>query len=179
MQPEHIVDLARERGLDGICLTEHDRWWDAEALTALSRRVNFPVFSGVEVTVAEGHILGFGLEAVAAGATLEALHRDNDAAEGVLYLAHPARDGHLRLSEATVAACASVEAINGSDSRLVSASGAGLASQFRLPGIGGSDCHAPAEVGRAATRFERPIASQEDLVRELRAGRYTAVYVEP
>ncbi len=173
------MDLARERGLDAICLTEHDRWWDDGTLASLARRTNFPVFAGVELTIAEGHILAFGLPPMAPGTTLDAIRRQPGASRGLLYLAHPARDGNLRLSETVIDACASVEAINGSDSRLVSASGAGLASRFPLPGIGGSDCHAPDEVGRAATSFERPVASLEELVTELRAGRYEAVYVEP
>ena len=45
-----------------------------------------------------------------------------------------------------------------------------------LRGVGGSDSHAPHSVGRCFTRFERPIASVRELVAELKAGRFQAVY---
>ena len=32
---DQLVDGARRRGLDGLCLTEHDRWWDEDELAAL------------------------------------------------------------------------------------------------------------------------------------------------
>src|SRR4030042_6288067 len=52
---------------------------------------------------------------------------------------------------------------------------AGL-ERLRLPGVGGSDAHSPLSVGRCYTRFEREVASVEELVVELRAGRLQAVH---
>ncbi len=70
-----------------------------------------------------------------------------EASGGLIFLAHPARDGLLRITHETVEFFASVESVNGSDSRLKNMAAAGLAKGFRLPGIGGSDAHAPDEVG--------------------------------
>ena len=53
----------------------------------------------------------------------------------------------------------------------------GLVGQFALPGIGGSDAHTVAEVGRGATRFADEIRSTAELVETLRLGRYEAVRV--
>ncbi len=39
---------------------------------------------------------------------------------------------------------------------------------------GGSDAHRVAQLGTATTRFQRPIAGLDDLIRELRAGRFQA-----
>jgi len=179
LQPEQLVDLARRRGLDGICLTEHDRLWPAAELAALRERTGFLVLSGVELTTEMGHVLAFGLEAVtAADAYAAGAFADAQRAGALLYLAHPARDGHLRVSKETVQFFESVEAINGSDTRLQNLAASGLAKGFRLPGIGGSDCHAPAEVGRAATRFTAPIASTPELVAALRSGQYEAVRLD-
>ncbi len=97
---------------------------------------------------------------------------------GLLYLAHPARDGLLRVNARTVEYFESVEAINGSDTRLQNMSATGLAKGFRLPGIGGSDCHSPDEVGRAATEFDANIADEASLVAALRSGAYRAVAIE-
>ncbi len=179
LEPETLVRLARERGLDGVCLTEHDRAWPEEELEALRRRTAFPVFSAVELTTDQGHVLAFGLDGPRSfSAIAREVHDAAKRSEGILFLAHPARDGLLKVTHDTVEFFASVEAINGSDTRLQNMAASGLAHGFRLPGIGGSDAHTPAEVGRAATRFHRRIETQADLLAALRAGDYEAVALE-
>ncbi|MEX0784656.1 MAG: CehA/McbA family metallohydrolase [Dehalococcoidia bacterium] len=175
LQPDALIDAARSRGLDGICLTEHDRWWPEDELRALRRRTGFLILSGVELTTDMGHVLAFGLPesaASAVGAELAARAADHGA---LLFLAHPARDNLLRLNRQTIDTFASVEAVNGSDSRLKNMAATGIARAFRLPGIGGSDAHTLAEVGRAATRFHDPATDHASLLTALRAGRYEAV----
>ncbi|MBA4180682.1 MAG: hypothetical protein C0506_08860 [Anaerolinea sp.] len=176
LAPVQLVELARERGLDGVCLVEHDAFWPAKELAELRRATGFLILAGVEFSTDMGHVLAFGLRTgsgmfASARALFDASKREG----ALLYLAHPARDGHLRVSHDTVEFFESVEAINGSDSRIQNMAATGLARGFRLPGIGGSDAHMPAEVGRAATRFEAAISSEADLVAALRSGRYEAV----
>lgn len=179
LQPEELVDLARERGLDGVCLTEHDRPWDPAAIARLRRRTAFLVLSGVEYTTDAGHVLAYGTPPAAGPApSLRQLAARATAAGGILYLAHPARDGLLRVDRHTVECFASVEAINGSDSRIQNLAATGLAKGFRLPGIGGSDAHRPAEAGRAATLFKDRISDQSSLLRALHAGRYEPVALD-
>lgn len=176
LRPEELVDLARERGLDGVVLTEHDAPWDAGALADVRRRTGFLVLGGVEFTTDRGHVLAFGLTGVREPVpTLAALREVANRDGALLYLAHPARDGLLRVDHEIVTSVVSVESQNGSDSRLQNLAAAGLAHGFSLPGIGGSDAHTADEVGRAATRFERRIATEADLVAALREGCYEAV----
>lgn len=179
VEADRLVALARERGLDGICLTEHDRAWPAAELEALRERTGFPIFSGVELTTDQGHILAFGLDDPRAfSAIAREVHEAAKACGALLFLAHPARDGLLKVTHDTVEFFMSVEAMNGSDSRLQNMAASGLAHGFRLPGIGGSDAHTAAEVGRGATRFPARIATQADLLGALRAGQYEAVALE-
>lgn len=176
LRPEELIDLARERGLDGICLTEHDQAWDRAAVERLRRRTGFLVLSGVECTTDSGHVLAFGVPPTDSPTpALRALAARARTAGGVLYLAHPARDGLLRVDRDIVDCVASVEAINGSDSRIQNLAATGLARGFALPGIAGSDAHSPAEVGRAATRFHDRISDEATLVAALLAGRYEPV----
>jgi len=173
---EDLLRVAEERGLDGICLTEHDRAWDAAELEKIRARTSLVVLSAVELTTDMGHVLAFGLPgAHAYSAIAREVFEAAEANGALLFLAHPARDGLLRVNANTVAYFASVEAVNGSDSRLQNLAATGLAKGFRLPGIGGSDAHTVAEVGRAATRFEPDITSEAQLLAELNAGRYEAV----
>lgn len=174
LTPDALVVLARARGLDGLCLTEHDRLWPEAEIDALRERTGFPVFAGVEVTTDLGHVLAFGLHGPLS-ATAGELFVQAQAEGALLYLAHPARDGLLRVTRETVEYFESVEAANGSDSRLQNMAAAGLATGFRLPGIGGSDAHTTAEAGRAATRFTTTVTDETTLLAALRAGAYGAV----
>lgn len=175
LQPEELIDLARQRGLDGVCLTEHDRFWPEDGLAELRERISFAVFSAVELTTDLGHVLAFGLRPGLSLATAAAAFAAAQECGGLLFLAHPARDGLLRVTHETVEYFESVEALNGSDTRLQNLAAKGLAHGFRLPGIGGSDAHTPAEVGRVATSFLDNIKSNEELLAALKAGRYEAV----
>lgn len=170
-----LIELARSRGLDGICLTEHDRAWAEEELEQLRHAYRFPVFTGVELSTDMGHVLAFGLSPGSYSAVAAEVFESAQREGALLFLAHPARDGLLRVSAETVRYFESVEAINGSDTRLQNMAATGLAGGFRLPGIGGSDAHTGDEVGRAATRFEHGISTNAELVRQLAAGHYTAV----
>lgn len=178
LRPEDLVDLARARGLDGVCFTEHDALWPEDELVDIRRRTGFAVFSGVELTTDMGHVLAFGLSGGSglfgsAAAAFAAAQQE----EAILFLAHPARDGLLKVSHDTVTFFESVEALNGSDSRLQNMAASSLAHGFRLPGIGGSDAHTAAEAGRAATRFEDDLTDNASLLAALRSGRYEAVYL--
>ena len=43
-----------------------------------------------------------------------------------------------------------------------------------LPGTGGSDAHKSLNIGSHVTVFENPVLSEEDFLREIRAGRIRA-----
>ena len=174
LDADELVRLAVERGLDGVCLTEHDRAWAPKDLAALRARSPIPVFSGVELTTDLGHILAFGLEVADFSAITSDVFAAAERRGALLFLAHPARDGLLRVTHETVEYFASVEAANGSDTRLQNLASAGLARGFRLPGIGGSDAHTLQEVGRAATRFSGRIQTDAEVLAALRAGRDAA-----
>ncbi len=68
-----------------------------------------------------------------------------------------------------------IEVINGNDEVGSGSYPAHLAKQLGLPGTGGSDAYSIAEIGACATRFQVPIQSERDLVREIRAGRIEPV----
>lgn len=176
LRPEELADLARERGLDAVCLTEHDATWDANELLALNRRTGFLFLPGIELTTDHGHVLAYGLRNGSAKfASARAAAHAAKADDALLFLAHPARDGLLRITSETTTLFASVEAQNGSDTALQNLSAGGLVGSFCLPGIGGSDAHTAAEVGRAATSFDAPVTDLPSLLAALRAGRYQAV----
>ena len=49
------------------------------------------------------------------------------------------------------------------------------AEKFGYAGIGGSDAHIVSHIGRCATRFERTLRDEADLVRALREETFEAI----
>ena len=62
LTPEELITEAKRIGLDGICLTDHDRFWEPEQIDELSRKHNYLVLPGCEVTTEDGHLLIYGLK---------------------------------------------------------------------------------------------------------------------
>ena len=171
---EELIERARAAGLDGVCLTEHDRLWPETEIERLRARTGFGVLRGMEVTTELGHVLVVGLLAPPGGmffaATLVEAVR---AAGGLAALAHPARPGQPRVAQEQVAALFDlVETLNGSDGDAPNGAAAALARATDLPGIAGSDCHSPGEVGTVCTVLPHAVSSEAELIAALRLGRH-------
>jgi predicted metal-dependent phosphoesterase TrpH len=173
-----LIARARGFGLDAVCLTEHDALWDEEEVAALSAEHGFPVLRGVEVTTEAGHVLAFGLDHFSSLFHVAArLRAAADACGAVLVLAHPQRPGQPLLPpDARRALFDAVEGVNGSDTPAQNEVALRLAADMPLPPTGGSDCHAPAEIGRAATRLAHPVRSTAELVAELKRGQHAPLW---
>jgi predicted metal-dependent phosphoesterase TrpH len=174
LEPEALVRAADAAGVDAICLTEHDRLWPEEEVHALAKLTGIAVLRGMEVTTEAGHVLVYGLSALPPGSflvgTLVAAVR---AAGGIAVLAHPARAGQPRLSRSRIGELFDcVETLNGSDGDAENHAASAFDILTPLPGIAGSDCHSPAEIGRVATRLPAAVRDERELVAVLRQGRH-------
>ena len=171
---EELIRLAAAAGLDGVCLTEHDRLWPRDDVRRLSAESGLVVLRGMEVTTELGHVLVFGVDAPPAGMFVAgALSAAVQAAGGLTALAHPARAGQPFVPrEMSASLFDTVEVLNGSDGDAQNEAASGVATAARLPGIAGSDCHAPAEVGTVATVLPRRVAAERELVAVLRLGQH-------
>jgi hypothetical protein len=191
LSPDQLVETAKAVGLDGICLTEHEVLWEPQKVRALAERHNFLVIPGIEVNSEDDHILVFGLSGYIHGMQrVGQLAQLVAEAGGAMVAPHPYRrlTSLLRMDDEfwTMAleraaanpafqhVCA-LEAINGRASQDENLFSWQLCARLGLPAVAGSDAHEPSDIGTCATRFQRPIVDVEDLVRELKAGRFHAV----
>ena len=191
LTPDELVESAKAAGLDGICLTEHDYFWEPAEARALAERHSFLVLPAVELNTENGHILAYGLEEYEYG-----MHRIGQlaatvaAADGVMIAAHPYRrymhwyhledrEFHTALERAAhnpaYPQCVALEVLHGRANPQQNAFSKMLCDLLDLPGTGGSDAHKRDHVGRCATRFQREIRDLRDLIGELKAGRFQAV----
>jgi hypothetical protein len=175
LTPEALVRAAQARGLDGVCITEHDAVWRSADIERIAAEMSFVVLRGMEVTTEVGHVLVFGLKRhEPAMAVLDDLHRIVRAEGGLMYLAHPSRRyGTLPPTDLS-SIFESVEAQNGTEGMLQNDNASQIARGMRLPGIGGSDSHSVREVGICATEFASAIYSEAAFLDALRAGQYRA-----
>lgn len=178
LTPDALVRAARARGLDGVCITEHDALWPLADVEALSRDMGFVVLRGMEVTTEVGHVLVYGASAHHPDmGTLDALHRIVRDEGALMFLAHPSRR-YGTLPPADLSAYFdSVEAQNGTEGMLQNDNAASLARTMRLPGIGGSDAHSVREVGICATEFTAPVHDEPSFLAAIHTGQYRACRV--
>ncbi len=191
LSPDELIERAREAGIDGICLTEHDFFWDPEKAIDLGKRHNFLVIPAVEINTEDGHVLCYGLEKYVYGMhRWPELAQHVQAAGGAMIAAHPYRrqmpwdatgreDYVTGLEKACLnpayALCAGIEVINGRGKAIENQFSAELCERLGMPASAASDSHAITDIGRCATEFQRNIENLDDLIAELKAGRFRPV----
>jgi predicted metal-dependent phosphoesterase TrpH len=189
LTPDELIAHAKSAGLDAICLTEHDAFWNDDDISALCRKHRFLVLPGVEINTEEEHLLVFGLTKWILGMTRAAFVRELvDEVGGVVIVAHPFRRKILRgeytederyYRELNRAAenpfyrmVDAVEVFNARGLERENDFSRDLADRLNLRGVAGSDSHEVEDIGRAATFFKREVSSLEELIVELKAGRF-------
>ena len=195
-KPDRLVELARERGADGIAITDHGKARSTIA-AALAQRHEFPVFAGMEVSCELGDLLVFGIDEVPkqiiSASAISGYVRANG---GVVIAAHPyrwdlspkpwigPRDPDLTVESALTAPLLplvdALEAVNGWATPFDVEFTFEVCRRSNLRATGGSDAHGPHEAGRCFTVFESDgIRTDEDLVRALKHDAYTAEDCRP
>jgi predicted metal-dependent phosphoesterase TrpH len=186
MEPAQLVQRAHEVGLDAVCITEHNAPWEEDAIRALGEENGLCVLDGMEVSTELGDVLVFGVRSrLLSGSRIDELRELVEEQGGLMIAAHPFRrfswpGAAMDVEEAAALPVFgwvdAVEIFNGTSPWPEVEFGCAVLERLRLPGVGGSDAHSPLSVGRCYTRFEREVASVEELVAELRTGRFQAVH---
>jgi predicted metal-dependent phosphoesterase TrpH len=184
--PRDLIEGAVSAGLDGICLTEHQLLWDPEEVKSLGRDGGIKIFRGNEFTTNQGDILVFGFyEDIKTLLMIQDLREAVLKAGGFMIAAHPFRGfktlgiGQLQMS--LEQACKrkvfgyvdAIEVGNGKLSHTENEMATKVADHLGLGKTVGSDAHRVDEIGKWVMNFERNFDAEEDLVKELKAGRFS------
>jgi histidinol phosphatase-like PHP family hydrolase len=176
----------KELPIDGIVLTEH-RQYDGESdYRALEDQYGLLILKASEVETDYGHCLVFGvnddlLHAFDFGRLDNSLAAVIAAANRCGAFAAPCHPGRKNVgmfshyeTKGPVEGVEVVEVYNGGSIPGEDEKSLEQAAKYGYKGIGGSDSHIVSRIGLCATEFVDDIATMDDLVTALRAGRCEA-----
>ena len=188
-EPEHIVEEALSKKMDGILITEHHSYTASEPwevwINDRKKNKGLLIMRAAEVSTTSGHVIAVGFKDdswnenyIRTGEYLEIgelLFKIREIG-GVSIIAHPFRemmefpllDRFERLTGYTA-----VEGFNGANAPEENNRVIRIMNNRSLPYTGGSDAHKPQRVGSAYTRFYNRIENINDLMIQLKSGRFT------
>lgn len=178
-RPRTLIERAREVGLDGVVITEHDYQWEADELADLAdfaQQHQIRVFSGVEVSALEGHFLVYGLpnlDAVYPGIPLDELLPVVREVNAAIVAAHPFR-WEQDFSEIVAThgpVFDALEYVSKNVSPETREQTERLLQRHPMGRTGSSDSHEPETVGCYFTEFPDPVETMADFVAALRGRR--------
>lgn len=168
-----MVEIAREKGLDGICITDHDSMGLKDFAEEYSGKTGFPIFTGIEYYSLQGDIVAFGIEdypreRIPAQEFINLVKAQG----GVCFAAHPFRNNRRGLEEhlCEVTGLDGLEVLNGSTSPAACRKAARYAARLGLRTIGASDCHVPEKVGVCATWFSEEVRTLDEFIKVFQRG---------
>jgi len=180
IDPFALVRRARQQGLDGVVITEHDWLWTEKELEELRAAApGLVVLAGVEVTTQEGHFLVYNVHdpfALQRGIGVADLCREVHLQGGAVVAAHPFRWGQpfddiLREENPELDG---IEVMTNNMDDACRRMAAEILRQRPLAGLGSSDAHREEVVGICYTDFDAVIRTGRDLAAAIRGRRATA-----
>lgn len=178
---DEMVRIAREKGLGAICITDHDSMGLKEYAAEYSKKMDFPIFVGIEFYSLQGDIVAFGIEdypkeRIPAQDFIDLVKEQG----GVCFAAHPFRNNNRGLEEnlRTVKGLDGLEVLNGSTSDEACRKAARYAMELGLFTLGSSDCHVPEKVGVCATYFPEEVTTMEEFLAAFKKGDMKPAYFE-
>jgi len=186
-----VVRRAREAGLDGVAITDLNTLEGLAEVREAAREENFLALCGLEVATDRGHFLCFFPDPARVPAPAQAFGSATpwpvrevlarvQALGGVAVAAHPYDKSIERPSGDVIFTLDGLSAIEGLNARRQGPANdlaVEAADHMNLPCTGASGAHELAEIGKAATLFKEPVATEADLVAQLRAGAVFAVAI--
>ena len=186
------ASVIRRKGyqIDGFVLTEHRKFDFDKDYSQLARDNDLLILKGSELDTNCGHFLVYGVTEELASridfgnVTMDATTLVETAEEcgAIAIPAHPGRFGigfiEFVDNGADFSGISIVEHLNGSNRPGEQERAEELIARMGYKTTGGSDAHSVSAIGACMTAFENPIASAQDLVRELREGVFRPVRLE-
>lgn len=177
IEPDELIEQARQCGLDGVVITEHDAQWGREELAEINAKADgLVILSGVEVSAREGHFLVYGLPDLAEtppGIRLRELLSVVRVHKAAIIAAHPYRweqDFDAIIDEHDAKSFDALELVSNNVTPEMRPRILECSRVHGLPTTGSSDGHDLRAVGCYFTEFPTPIRTMGGFVAAIREG---------
>ncbi|NLC06808.1 MAG: PHP domain-containing protein [Syntrophomonadaceae bacterium] len=180
VNPEHLIKWGKKRGMDAICITDHNSYLSSAPIEEVAKDSGLIVLRGAEASTSCGHLILYGVQDDSwnkQGLTGQLdpqrlIDYVNDQG-GAVIAAHPFRKGEEHSGGWRMAKLRGLAAIDVWNLRCTdeeNRQAVELAKEMGLPMVGGSDAHAAVEVGLAYSIVNVKVNSIQDLVIALKKG---------
>lgn len=177
---ETVIFKAQKKGLDGICITNHENQKIKKLANKLNKKTDLLILVGAEILSYEGDILVFGVNKLPdrqmhAEELIDYVNKRG----GITISAHPFRNNNRGTGNKIedLAGLTAVEALNGSTSYKNNLKANNIAQKLNLPTMGASDAHHSQRVGKYASYFEDDIQNMQDFITAVKNKRISpAIY---
>ena len=169
---ELIVAVAKAKGLDAVCITDHDSMGLREFAAEYSKKENFPIFLGVEYFSAHGDITAWGIDTFPKERIDSQIFIDHVNAHGGFCVScHPFRNNNRGLEDhlRNVKGLHGVEVLNGSTDMDACRKALRYARELGMKTIGASDAHVEKQIGKYVTWLPEKVDNLQDFIAQLHA----------
>ena len=167
---DQIITVAKARGLDAVCITDHDSMGLKDYAAEYSEKVGFPIFVGIEFFSLQGDITAWGIDSypdhrVSAQAFIDHVNE----AKGFCVSCHPFRNNNRGLEDnlRTVRGLHGVEVLNGSTALEANRTALRYCRELGLQAIGASDAHVVPNIAKHVTWLPEKVDNTADFIAQL------------
>jgi len=173
---EEIIKIAKQKGLDGVGLVDHDTTSGYSEMIRLGKENDIVVVPGVEIRVRGGYLLAYGnvTELPPKGITPEAAISILRKQDVLIAAVHPFKNGLGLKNHIYDLKLDALETVNGG-AIFGDKSAEIAAKKLGLPKIGGSDEHFLGDIGSVVTTIETPGKSTKDILDAIKKGKTTII----
>lgn len=167
---KQIVDIAKFKGLDAVCITDHDSMGLKDYAAEYSKEVGFPIFVGIEFFSLWGDITAWGIDSypdhrIGAQEFIDHVNKSG----GFCVSCHPFRNNNRGLEDhlRDVKGLHGVEVLNGSTSLEANRTALRYCRELGLQAIGASDAHVEKQIGKYVTWLPEMVYNTSDFIAQL------------
>jgi predicted metal-dependent phosphoesterase TrpH len=151
MKPENILRIAKQRGLNGIVISDHDTIKGGLECKALNKDPDFTVIAASEIKTNVGDITALNIKEEIYERNFSDVVAATKRQGGLILLVHPYH--HHNLDEINFDAIDLIEGYNAREFKENNLRSVELAKKWNKPVVAGSDSHLYNEIGNARTFY--------------------------
>ena len=163
LKPEKIIKIAKNKGLDGVAITDHNTLKGGIEASKINRDSDFEIIVGSEIRTEYGDVLGYFLTEEIEDRIFGNVIDEIKSQGGISVLAHPYR--HYNTPEEIITKVNLVEGFNARSKPIYNIKSLMLANKFNKALTAGSDAHLYFEIGRGT------ISTEENIEKSLKNGK--------